>query len=116
MDESIITLINQRIEAIRPKLLDLSRRNPLISTSFSIRSNSHIRVVDEQPEFLFNTLKNSEKLRLASLPMSTLLDHPYCPDYAIRYSQSPKSPKGTFSNALCREVEYLMMQAVVYCV
>ena len=68
MDQSIISIINQKIEAIRPKLLDLSRRNPLISTSFSIRSNSHIRVVDEQPKFLFNALKNNEKLRLASLP------------------------------------------------
>ena len=68
MEDSIISLINQKIEAIRPKLLDLSRRNPLIATSFSLRSNSQIRVVDEQPDFLFNVLKNNEKLKLAHLP------------------------------------------------
>jgi len=68
MDKSIVNLINHKIEGIRPKILDLSRRNPLISTTFSIRSNSHIRVVDEQPNFLFKTLKNNERLKLAHLP------------------------------------------------
>jgi hypothetical protein len=47
-------LIDQRIEALRPKLLDLTKRNPLLSTKFSDRSNTIVRVVDEIPSFLFN--------------------------------------------------------------
>jgi len=68
MDKSIVNLINQKIEGIYLKILDLSRRYPLISTTFSIRSNSHIRVVNEQPNFLFKTQKNNERLKLAHLP------------------------------------------------
>ncbi|GAB61811.1 conserved hypothetical protein [Candidatus Jettenia caeni] len=54
--EELIGLINSRIEKLRPKLLDLSRRNPLLSTRFSDKSNSHIRVVDELPNVLFQEI------------------------------------------------------------
>ena len=43
-------LVEQRVARMRPKLLDLSRRNPLVSTSLSGRSNALIRIVDELPE------------------------------------------------------------------
>lgn len=68
MDESIVDLIRARIENLRPKLLDLSRRNPLISTKFSPRSNSHIRVVDELPDVLFSILGKQQKMRFVPLP------------------------------------------------
>ena len=62
------TLIHERIEKLRPKLLDLSRRNPLISTSLSPRSSSLIRVVDELPEVLAYHLRNQQAMRFFSLP------------------------------------------------
>lgn len=61
-------LIRTRIENLRPRLLDLTRRNPLIETKFSPRSNSHFRVVDELPEILFFNLRGQGRMRLVPLP------------------------------------------------
>jgi hypothetical protein len=61
-------LVKQKIENLRPKLLDLSRRNPLIATKLGPRSNSHIRVVDELPDILFYKLNNGQELPLVPLP------------------------------------------------
>jgi len=61
-------LVKQKIENLRPKLLDLSRRNPLIATKLGPRSNSHIRVVDELPDILFYKLNNGQELSLEPLP------------------------------------------------
>lgn len=61
-------LVKHKIEHLRPKLLDLSRRNPLLATKLSPRSNSHIRVVDELPDILFYKLNNGQNMRLIPLP------------------------------------------------
>lgn len=61
-------LVRQKIENLRPKLLDLSRRNPLLATKLSPRSNAHIRVVDELPDVLFYKLGNGQEMRLVPLP------------------------------------------------
>jgi hypothetical protein len=61
-------LVRQKIEALRPKLLDLSRRNPLIATKLGPRSNSHIRAVDELPDIVFYKLNNGQEMRLIPLP------------------------------------------------
>src|SRR5438045_2451618 len=61
-------LVKQKIENLRPKLLDLSRRNPLIATKLGPRSNSHIRAVDELPDILFYKLNNGQEMRLIPLP------------------------------------------------
>jgi hypothetical protein len=61
-------LVKQKVENLRPKLLDLSRRNPLLATKLSPRSNAHIRVVDELPEILFYKLNNGQTMRLVALP------------------------------------------------
>ena len=53
-------LVKQKIENLRPKLLDLSRRNPLIATKLGPRSNSHIRAVDELPDILYYKLNNGQ--------------------------------------------------------
>ena len=55
-ENELVRLINARIEKLRPKLLDLTRKNPLLSTKFSDRSHSHIRVVDELPQVLFEKM------------------------------------------------------------
>jgi hypothetical protein len=64
----LLELVKQKVENLRPKLLDLSRRNPLLATKLSPRSNSHIRVVDELPEVLFYKLNNGQSMRLVPLP------------------------------------------------
>lgn len=69
MNESeLASLVKQKIDNLRPKLLDLSRRNPLIATKLGPRSNSHIRVVDELPDILFFKLNNGQQMRLVPLP------------------------------------------------
>ncbi|WPY00047.1 Putative helicase domain protein (plasmid) [Candidatus Megaera polyxenophila] len=60
-------LINKRIEVLRLKLLDFTRRNPLISTKFSDRSNSFLRIVDCVPELLLQFLLDND-MRVVSLP------------------------------------------------
>ena len=54
--DSLSEFVNAQIEGLRPKLLDLSRRNPLVSAPFSDRSTSLVRVVDEVPTILFEKL------------------------------------------------------------
>lgn len=66
--QELVDLVKLKIENIRPRLLDLSRRNPLIATKLSPGSNAHIRVVDELPEVLFYKLSNSQAMRLIPLP------------------------------------------------
>lgn len=66
--ESLDALVRARIENLRPKLLDLSRRNPLISTKLGPRSNAHLRTVDELPDVLFFELSNGQELELVPLP------------------------------------------------
>ncbi|SCA55941.1 conserved hypothetical protein [Candidatus Terasakiella magnetica] len=66
--EELSALIRSKIENLRPKLLDLSRRNPLLSTRFSTRSNAIVRVVDELPGYLFDDLSLGKSMRLAPLP------------------------------------------------
>ncbi len=67
-DAELQEYVRSRIEGLRPKLLDLSRRNPLISTRFSPRSTSYIRVVDELPDVLWYSLENEKKMRFIPLP------------------------------------------------
>lgn len=66
--QELENLVKQKIENLRPKLLDLSRRNPLLSTKLSPRSNAHLRVVDELPEVLFYKLNNGQEMRFVALP------------------------------------------------
>lgn len=65
--EELSALINERIEKLRPKLLDLTRRNPLLSTNFSERSHSHVRIVDELPNIIYRILIEN-KMQLVPLP------------------------------------------------
>ncbi|MCT8992209.1 DUF4011 domain-containing protein [Chelativorans sp. SCAU2101] len=64
----LMELVKQKVQSLRPKLLDLSRRNPLLATRLSPRSNSHIRIVDELPEVLFYKLNNGQPMRFVPLP------------------------------------------------
>lgn len=58
----------KRINEMRHRLLDLSRRNPLLSTRFSANSASILRVVDEMPEVIVRKLCGGDKLTFVPLP------------------------------------------------
>src|SRR3954453_4592602 len=66
--ETLEDLVRAKIEHLRPKLLDLSRRNPLIPTKLGPRSNSHIGTVDELPDVMYFKLHNNQELQLVPLP------------------------------------------------
>ena len=51
---------DEAIGRLRDKLLDLSRRNPLVSFTHSGRSASQLRVVDERLDHLFKALQKGE--------------------------------------------------------
>ncbi len=65
--ETFAPLVKSKIEKLRPKLLELSTKNPLLSMKFSGRSISYIRVVDELPDVLAERLSNG-KMRIQPLP------------------------------------------------
>lgn len=61
-------LVARKIEELRPRLLDLTSRNSLISMSFHARSTSHVRVVDELPEALYYRLTSGDRMVFKPLP------------------------------------------------
>ncbi len=64
----IIDLVSQKLLELRKRLLDLTRRNPLIHIRFRATSTSAIRVVDELPDALAAGLADGAQMRLAPLP------------------------------------------------
>lgn len=66
--EELTSLVHSRIEGLRTKLLDLSRKNPLVSTKLTGRSSPYIRAVDELPDVLFFGLSQQKKFRFEPLP------------------------------------------------
>ena len=61
-------MVNEKIEGLRKKLLDTTRRNPLINNTFSARANSFLRIVDEKPQSIIKLLSDNTEMMLASLP------------------------------------------------
>lgn len=57
-----------KIEKLRPGLLDLTRRNPLINCNLSNRSAPYVRVIDELPDVLLNVLKQRNSMTMTPLP------------------------------------------------
>ncbi|WP_417682760.1 DUF4011 domain-containing protein [Roseibium sp.] len=66
-DENI-ELVSAKLQELRLRLLDSTRRNPLINIRFSPASTSFIRVVDELPDILRHNLSQGRQMRLAALP------------------------------------------------
>jgi len=67
-DPEIHKFVRDKIEVLRKRLLDSSRRNPLINIRFRSNSTSVLRVVDELPDILRFNLTNDKPMRLAPLP------------------------------------------------
>ena len=65
--------VKTAIQQYRAKLLDLSSRNPLVNFRHSEKSRSHIRVVDEIPEKLFEKLDAGRQLWFEPLPDPVLI-------------------------------------------
>jgi hypothetical protein len=65
--------VKKTIQQFREKLLDLSSRNPLLNFRHSERSRSHIRIVDEIPETLFQRLSASRQMTFLPLPYPELI-------------------------------------------
>ena len=62
-------MIAEKIANLRPKLMDVSRRNPLINHSANKTFTSSIRIVDEQLQQIFEHLcVNSRSMKLGALP------------------------------------------------
>ena len=61
-------LVGQKINELRKRLLDGTRRNPLINVPLRANSTTIIRVVDEVPDILRYNLENGQEMRLISLP------------------------------------------------
>jgi hypothetical protein len=68
--EEFSSLINERIEALRPKLLDTSRRNPLINNVLTARTAAFVRIVDEKPNSIYDKIiqRDSAEMTLVPLP------------------------------------------------
>ena len=64
----VVDLVRDRLEELRKRLLDSSRRNPLININFRPNSLSVMRVVDELPDILRHNLTNGTAMRLVPLP------------------------------------------------
>ena len=58
----------QRLEGLRKNLLDLSNRNRLLSFKHSERARTHVRVIDELPDTLYQRLTDGQRLLFKSLP------------------------------------------------
>ncbi|WP_306259536.1 DUF4011 domain-containing protein [Pararhizobium sp. IMCC21322] len=67
-DPSIIELVAERLQELRKRLLDASRRNPLVSIPFRPNSTNILRVVDELPDVLRFNLASGTSMRLVALP------------------------------------------------
>ena len=56
------------VKEFREKLLDLTRKNRTLNFRHSDRARTHIRVIDEIPDFLFKTIASGKKMTFKSLP------------------------------------------------
>lgn len=61
-------LVAQYLDKLRLRLLDLTGRNRLLNFRFSERSRTQIRIVDELPDQIFETLEKGTSLTLSPLP------------------------------------------------
>ena len=61
-------LLLQRLEGLRRNLLDLSNRNRLLSFKHSERARTHIRIIDELPDILYERLRDGHRLPFKALP------------------------------------------------
>ena len=89
MDEDRFESTKDIFEAMRTRLLDLTRRNRLINCPLYGRRTQLIRVIDEIPDLLFQELRNENLFELSSLPQ--LDDDPAdenTPEFEFAFAQA----------------------------
>lgn len=67
-DPDFLEFVSGKIEELRKRLIDGSRRNPLINVPFRANSRNNLRVIDELPDVLRYRLANKQEMRLVPLP------------------------------------------------
>ena len=97
--ESIAQFVNERIEKLRPKLQDTSRRNPLINNVLSAKTASFIRIVDEKPQQILECLTSDESSSMNLVPLPPIDIDP--PD------ENTAEFKTAFENAKVTDEDYL---------
>lgn len=58
---------HEAIAGLRSKLIDLGKRNPLVSFKHSERGATYLRIIDERPDLLFEALSEGQ-MRFEALP------------------------------------------------
>ena len=79
-----MSFIKDQIKELRMRLLDLSNRNALLNFRHSEKALTHIRIIDELPDFLFGVLLDGDKVcfskkitvGLSLLESSGVIDRP----------------------------------------
>lgn len=69
-------LVNARIKALRPKLINTSRRNPLLNNVLAANNARFIPLVDEKPQNIVESLVNEKVFKLSPLPPFDEFDLP----------------------------------------
>jgi len=67
-DDARLEVTKEAVEELRKRLLDLRNSNRLLNFRFSDRSRTHVRVIDELPDFLFEKLNAGKPLTFQALP------------------------------------------------
>lgn len=96
--DSLNSIVNQRIQALRPRLMDTTRRNPLLNNAVTARAAAFVSVIDEKPQNLLDALLADKPMFLAPLPP---LDEDDLPD------EKTESFLTAFENAQKLDEEYL---------
>ncbi|MFQ5799219.1 MAG: DUF4011 domain-containing protein [Bacteroidota bacterium] len=66
-NDVLIAHIRQQISDFRRKLLDLTLRNPLLSFRHNERAATHVRIVDERPDVIFEKLEGGSEMEFLAL-------------------------------------------------
>jgi very-short-patch-repair endonuclease len=88
------------VQQDRTKLLDLTSRNPLISFRHSERSRSHIGIIEEIPERLFNRLVAGKELSFKPLPDPELTPRSEEASFFVDLLRRTKSEDSAYKKAL----------------
>jgi hypothetical protein len=67
-DAAMAEMVRESVRKAREKLIDLSLRNGMLNFRHSETSARHVRIVDENLEFLVRTLASGESLDIIPLP------------------------------------------------
>ena len=98
MSEELASLVNDRVRVLRPRLLDTTRRNPLINNVLSSRAASYVAIVDEKPQSILDLLVAERTMAIVPLPP---MDDSDLPD------EKNAEFRNAFSNAQQLDEDYL---------